>query len=514
MRWLLIFLLIFYPVFQEKESVEIWLEVHDLSPGYSQERALNLARIAEKADKAVFFVIPCRDNREPISSYPEFTSLLKELEERGIIIGMHGYSHRGFEYLCSGDRTEMLTALGKREFERAGIEPEAFFPPRYLIGEEALKLSRKEFPEVYLFSGIYEGEKKLPYIYRDVTFLPALRKFSLPLAEFLYLMNTQEVYRLSVHMNDADSETIETLEKFLSFAGGKGKYKRLSCSELLERAEKLEAREIKGIKRNSYALLYHVNLYRATGDEKQLRKAKRLAQYLASLQHSDGSFHAVEGESASSYSLLESSAATLALSEYYSISGDESIREAVVKGGEHLVKKIELLSFFGLGTGLKPNAIGFAALALGKASSAIAGDEAEAMREEALKIGYTLLKLQRSDGAFYDGPYWLPTYEWRRISPWYQAMALSGLAEAYAVETPGERLELKSGAEKAIEFLKKSNFTGESSEIMVLQSYAIAEASGISTPYAELVEKESNLTWDANYAFALSLLAAVECSRG
>ncbi|NOZ58625.1 MAG: DUF2334 domain-containing protein [Euryarchaeota archaeon] len=514
----------------EKPRPALWVEVHDLSPGYATmplERLLDIT--GGRAERVVVFVIPRRGGVEPISEYPEFVDFLRRLEDRGVEVGAHGLTHRGFEFLTTREGAAELTAAVRREFRRAGFEPRVFSPPRYLVSPQALEQLSWEYHQVYLLDGVVCSGGFLPYYTREFT-AGREQRLLMPLARLSLLLTRSEVYRLSVHMAYLNNESLRFLQEFLSWAGFEAESR--SCDEELAAGEALRMEpppQVRGVKRNAYALLYAANMYTATGEERYRAMAERYASYLLTRQEEGGGWREAEGEATSSYALLESAAATWALSQAYTsgaIAGGE-VEAGIRRGGDALLRRTELLTFFGCNFGLRPNAIGFAALGLEKAAEAaqLMGEplRAEDYRRKAVEVGECLLKMQLRSGAWYDGPYRLPWYSWRSVSAWYQGMALSGVAAAYAAAPPGERLGFRESAERGAGFLERmrrgdggyygvlhANGTpaGDGS-IMVLQAYAIAESFGLRFGCGALNYTASGVkNWDANYAFAVSQFLA------
>jgi hypothetical protein len=515
----------------EKPHPTLWVEVHDVSPGYALHNLDRLLQLLDsRAERVVLLVIPNRSGREAISDYPEFVSFLKQAETRGATIGAHGFTHEGFELFTSREDAERRVKEIKEEFGKAGFSPPIFYPPRYLVTPASYAVLTAEFPEVYLFDKIVSGNRTLPYVTRELT-LGKGQRFIMPLAKLSLLATRSEVYRLSIHMAYLNNESLEFLEEFLSWAGFEAR--KRGCENralLLQEAQRMEPpAEVHGVKRNAYALLYAANMYHATGEERYLAIASRHAQYLLREQRGDGSWDEAEGEATSSYALLESAVATWALSQAYTtgVLSGERVERSITQAGDALLRKAELLTFFGYSFGLKPNAIGFAALGLERAAEAAQamGDvtRAQRYRRKAVEIGEGLARMQLRSGAWYDGPYRLPIYSWRRVSSWYQGMALSGVAAAYAASPLGEKLKFKESAERGIAFLEtmkrgdggyygvlyaNDTLAGDGS-IMVLQAYAIAESFGMPAGCDALTYTASQVkSWDANYAFAVSQLLA------
>jgi len=519
----------------EKPQPALWVEVHDLSPGYTTEEVERLLQLLEgRAERVVLFVIPDRDSTEPISRYAGFLSFLKEAAAGGTEIGAHGYTHRGFEFLTSGERAEALVSDIRREFRAAGFEPRIFSPPRYLLSPPALQVLSREFQEVFLIGRIVTHGGTLPYPSREFT--PGrMQKLFMPLAKLSLLTTGGEVYRLSVHMAYLNNESLLFLEDFISWAGFEAGKSCTVGQELLQEARRMEPPgDVRGVKRNAYALLYAANMYTATREDRYLAMAHTHASYLLERQLAGGGWREVEGETTSSYSLLETAVATWALSQAYTagaISGMD-VERSILRAGDALLRRTELLTSLGYSFGLKPNAIGFAALALERVSRAAQemGDarRAERYRRKAVEIGDGLVRMQLENGAWYDGPYRLPGHRWRSISSWYQGMALSGVVAAYAASEPGERLKFLESARKGIAFIRTMRHDGGywgvlhpnrtrsgDGSVMVLQALAIANSFGVRAGCDGLKSTASRVgNWDANYAFAVSQLLATQKGAG
>ncbi len=198
---------------------QIWVEIHDASPGYGVEALEEILAVLEKHNihRTVVFVIPNHAGTTPLSEYPEFTEYLKEKESRGIEIGAHGYTHEGFEFRCSKGEAQELVRRSREEFVKAGFEPRTFAPPRYLVTGEALGVLRQEYGSIYLLTKIVTPQGEIPSMTHDFTYgLP--HQIVLALAKLTYLLNRKGIYRLSIHIDYADNrESQEFLEEFLTW---------------------------------------------------------------------------------------------------------------------------------------------------------------------------------------------------------------------------------------------------------------------------------------------------------
>jgi hypothetical protein len=292
-----------------------------------------------------------------------------------------------------------------------------------------------------------------------------------------------------------------------------------------------------GIKDLSYALLFHAHLYGATGGSGWKARGEEIAQRLVELQGKRGLWRAQEGERGSSYSLLESSMATWALSEayLYGVVEGEEVERALLLGGDGLTRLTSALGFAEGPLGLKPNALGFAALALSRAHDAAremreAGARKRSLlyRREALELSERILQMQNPDGSWYDGPYGLPWEDWKRTSAWYQSMAWSGPAVASTLlQNPAEKARYLEGVKRGVlwtDRLRRGDGTyrgvryanGSLSEDalgtpLLLQGFALACEAGVGVAGDRALSLLESLDpppggWDAHIAFGTAIL--------
>ena len=516
---LLLMLLAVLAAQQPRSKPALWVEVHDLSPGYRLERVEEALQLLQgRAERVVLLVIPARKAGERVSERPEFVSFLRKWQGRGMLIGMHGYTHGGFEFFTSAEEAALRAEAGRRELRRAGFEAELFYPPRYAVTPWSMGVLEREFEEVDLLTGVVKHGRWLPYMSHDFT-TPVLSGLLFRLSELSLLLTKSEVYRLSIHPAYLDGRALRRLEELVELGGFESGGCRYSEQELSRLAGELEPPEApNGTKRKAYALLYHLNMYRAGQGREHLMRAERLAKELLSERRRWG-WGEEEAVPQSSYSLLETSAAVWALSEAY-LQGVGSGREAeLLAGSDALLRKLELLTFFSYSFGLKPNAIGYAALALERASVAAEAmgeqERARRYRKKAAEVGRALLRMQESSGAWRDGPYRLAP-GWRDISTAYQSMALSGMLAGYASTPPGERGRLRAGVLAGIAFFERlrkedgyygvlytnGTLAGDGTA-MALQGFAVAESYGFAAP---CILPSMPGRWDPNMAFAVSRL--------
>lgn len=533
----------------------LWVEIHDFSPGYGTDEMDGLLEVLDRhhVDRIIVFVIPNRDEIEPIHKDDEFVEYLHGLQERGVEIGAHGYSHKGFEFYKSSNETEQLTEKSMDAFSKANVSPRSFYPPRYRVKKEGLEILKEHYSQIFLLNKVIIDRRTYPY--HAYEFMPGVSpKFLAPLAKYAYntryKRSSSPVFRLNIHLSDVDADTLEYLDEFLTLTDGYF----LDLEELpvpqnheeliMEAAASMEEpRQPYGIKRTSYALIYNINMYEATEEPKYRERAEQYTGFLLSKQRPDGGWSSLEDEERSSYDVLESSMAVWALSEAYVAGiGSTGLQDGVIEGGDFIVRKVDFLTFKGSKRviGLKPNAMAFLGVALAKAHLASAEmysedndteflEKANVYKEGSLRIADALTATQNVDGSWYDGPYYLPMYSWKTKSSWYQAMAIMGLASAYNISgndvyynyaidgiTWFENLEGDNNEIRG-ELLPDGTISdADDGSIMALQSLAFCERAGVDTKgrYWPVFLYLSNDApgWDGNLAFAYSELLAASAT--
>lgn len=213
------FLIIIPPQITPIKTPSLWVEIHDASPAYGTYELSKVIEILEKhrVKRVVIFVIPDHGASAPLSKYPKFADYLKELQGRGYEIGAHGYTHRGFEFYCSKDTALQLVNQSLEEFSAAGISPNIFSPPRFFVKRESLTVLEENFEEVYLINKVISGEKEYAYSIHEYTWFRLPQWMIMPVAKASYIANTNDVFRLSLHIGRMDSERLEFLDKFLEY---------------------------------------------------------------------------------------------------------------------------------------------------------------------------------------------------------------------------------------------------------------------------------------------------------
>jgi predicted deacetylase len=222
---LLLILLTFSCVEAPQEDAfppELWIEVHDISPGWGYPRLEQVIKIIDNhprsSAKKVLFIIPNHANSTPLSAYPGFVERLDDLDAEGYIVGMHGYNHFREELDVSYDQANSLVEAGMMEFERSNLpRPKYFSPMGWTVSHEASELLRKKFEYVYYAGYIQSPNRDLNYSTHEYTWYEEDLKTSLERAEADYL-NSTGIFRLVVHVGAVnDPVNLQILEDFLSF---------------------------------------------------------------------------------------------------------------------------------------------------------------------------------------------------------------------------------------------------------------------------------------------------------
>jgi predicted deacetylase len=216
----------------DNEPAQLWVEVHDISPGYGVEKLTEITDILERhknaSDRIVLFIIPNHGGSAPISSYPEFTAELGNLSNRGFILGIHGFTHQG-GLLSSEFKTNLsngirLIQLSQNEFSRSELgRPKSFAPPEWRASHGVSKYLRKEFDYSYYAFFIDTPSGTLPYSTYEYTWYD-LSFGGLDAAKKDYV-RSKGIFRLTIHINAVNSpENLDFLEQFLIWVEG---YKNL-----------------------------------------------------------------------------------------------------------------------------------------------------------------------------------------------------------------------------------------------------------------------------------------------
>jgi len=209
----------------DQHPAELWIEVHDVSPGYGLEMLAEVSKIIDKhktdVDKIMLFVIPHHKGSTALRKYPEYTAELKKLDGNGYQICMHGYTHDvgwiDTEFKTNWSNAQSLLEKSKREFVLAELEvPNCFSPPSWRASNDASKLLRSEFTYVFYAFFIDTKNSTLPYPMHEYTW-SGVDMGGLKSAKKSY-KNARGIYRLTMHLNAVNSdENLRFLDEFLEF---------------------------------------------------------------------------------------------------------------------------------------------------------------------------------------------------------------------------------------------------------------------------------------------------------
>jgi predicted deacetylase len=205
------------------ENPEVWIEIHDVSPGWKYWRVEEILEVIERHPTAysrvVLFIIPNHANITPLYAYPEFVQELKALEDRGYILGCHGYAHPTppeLEFNVSLEEAEELLRKARSEFEKAGLDFPAYFaPPGWQASPEVSSYLDEIFDYVYYGDHLSTPQGVKPYTSNEYTWQDENLTLALEEAKKTY-SQTKEVFRLTVHVGRADTENgLMFLDEFL-----------------------------------------------------------------------------------------------------------------------------------------------------------------------------------------------------------------------------------------------------------------------------------------------------------
>lgn len=232
MKWVLILIVLSIalgclqtqPIVEDKKP-EVWIEIHDVSPGWQYWRLEQVLNVTEKYpdaySKVVLFVIPNHANSTPIYAYPEYIQLLKVLSAKGHIIGLHGYAHPTppkYEFNCTLEEAQHLLHKARWEFESAGLKfPTYFAPPGWQTSLEVSTYINAMFDYVYYGNYTKTPDGLKPYTSHEYTWYADNSSLSLTNAKKDYL-ESKEVFRLTIHLEAANTEEgLIFLDEFLGW---------------------------------------------------------------------------------------------------------------------------------------------------------------------------------------------------------------------------------------------------------------------------------------------------------
>ncbi len=212
----------------KNDPPSLWIEVHDVSPGYGLEKLGAVTDILDSHEaafeKVVLFVIPNHGGESPLSSYPEFSSELKRLSRNGYLLGIHGFTHRegmrNPEFKTNLSNGRMLIERSREEFIKSGLEPPDYFaPPGWYASGDVSRYLRGEFNYTYYAFFIDTPNGTLPYSTHEYTWYDK-KIGSLEEAKKDFKAS-KGIFRLTIHMNAVNTErNLLFLDDFLDWVEG------------------------------------------------------------------------------------------------------------------------------------------------------------------------------------------------------------------------------------------------------------------------------------------------------
>ncbi len=212
----------FHP-FSSKKT-RIWIEVHDVSPAWELWRLEEILAITDRHpgsySKIVLFLIPNHANETPLSEYPEFVERLKILQEKGTIIGLHGYTHiiDPPEMNVSLDVSKSLINAAKLELEKSGLAmPGYFAPPAWITSAETGDYLESNFNYVYYADRIKVPGDVKHYVSHEYTWNEHNASNAMDRAQKDF-KKSEEVFRLTIHVGAVNTPAgLSFLEDFLNW---------------------------------------------------------------------------------------------------------------------------------------------------------------------------------------------------------------------------------------------------------------------------------------------------------
>jgi predicted deacetylase len=141
--------------------VPVHVSIHDVTPAHAADVELALARCAAVGARPALLVVPNFHGLWPLADHPEFCARLRELQQEGHEVYLHGYFHKSSMASLTGDDagraqglrrvfTQKVVSAGEAEFsdvsvgearervekgeavlERAGLRIDGFVAPAW-----------------------------------------------------------------------------------------------------------------------------------------------------------------------------------------------------------------------------------------------------------------------------------------------------------------------------------------------------------------------------------------------
>lgn len=201
--------------------MQIAIRIDDITPDMDWERFHTFKEILDKLDiKPLIGVVPDNrdDNLHRAEAYDDFWEYVRELQDSGWCIALHGYQHI-YTTLKGGlfplnrfsefagiplPRQRMMIQEGTEILKRHGISTDIFMAPAHSYDRNTLK-ALKEFG----YNKITDGFGKSPYRWQGLTFYPI---------SFLMSRSFKKkkgVTTMVVHTNEIDDAGMKRLGELL-----------------------------------------------------------------------------------------------------------------------------------------------------------------------------------------------------------------------------------------------------------------------------------------------------------
>lgn len=169
------------------------ISIHDVAPIFSAEinSIVDVLR-RHKVKKISLLVVPFYHGQQKLSDFPEFVRQLREWQNQGCEIVLHGWTHleakpnrRWFHRVATAGEGEFAELsfqeaheklqAGLELFQQLGLKASSFVPPAWLLSREAFEALRSfpfEYTENHCFirrlsSGLRIWSPVITYIHRS-----------------------------------------------------------------------------------------------------------------------------------------------------------------------------------------------------------------------------------------------------------------------------------------------------------------------------------------------------------
>ena len=206
--------------------------------GYSMENYRSVSDLLDKHDYVAtlgvspHIFIDGTQNTLDLQDDTEMVAYLKELNEKGYELAMHGYSHcRNVLYCPKYEEVYFNVMKGKRELEEMfGIEIITYLPPGNAWTTEQYEnvksagfkmISNTHVPDSYFDEDVIITSRAYDIV--NYWYWPGAEFGHSPYTEWIEEYNEKDFFTIQLHCNTFDSqEKLDDLEKFLDFLDSEG----------------------------------------------------------------------------------------------------------------------------------------------------------------------------------------------------------------------------------------------------------------------------------------------------